>query len=81
MHLQQLVFFAAHMRLVFELCVCVGVSNISFIITGPRKVELIGEMLEIALLDPDKDMRYLHGTGENVWIWSTVDIRPGTVLP
>lgn len=43
-------------------------------------------MLEAALLDPDKgitvkDMHYLHGTWEEVCIWSTVDIRHGTVLP
>lgn len=41
--------------------------NISFIITGPRQVDLNGEMLETALSDPDrgvtvKDMHYLRGT-------------------
>lgn len=43
------------------------VNDISFIITGPRQVDLDGDMLESSLLDPDKgitvkDMRYLHGT-------------------
>lgn len=28
-----------------------------------------------------KDMHYLHGPWEKVWIWSTVDIRHGTALP
>lgn len=62
------------------------VSNITFITTEARQQDLNEEVLDSALVDPDKrttvkNMHCSHGTWGKVWMLSTVDTRQWTVLP
>lgn len=61
-------------------------SNITFISTGARQQDLNEEVLDSALVDPDKrtavkNMHCAHGTWGKVWMLSTVDTRQWTVPP